>query len=178
MDNEMTRSTSGFTGTELPRESAAEYKTFPSLLWGRQVGKEDGIDNGPKEFISETEEYIMKILKAIKDIKFDNGVSEPIVMASAAGWYVGAIDNSEGFIQPYDRYTGYYATSGEAETVLDGHFSNAQSIRTTSNDAAISSTPLLRGSWRIARRHFRIDRRFDVSIRSFYSISAVSIRQH
>ena len=49
----------------------------------------------------------MKILKAIKDIKFDNGVSEPIVMASAAGWYVGAIDNSEGFVQPYDRYTGY-----------------------------------------------------------------------
>ena len=57
----------------------------------------------------------MKIAKKIKDIKFDMvnvygemmEVSEPIVMASAAGWYVGAIDKSEGFIQPYDRYTDY-----------------------------------------------------------------------
>lgn len=50
----------------------------------------------------------MKILKEIKDIKFrDNGVSEPIVMSSQAGWYIGAVDNSDGFIQPYDRYTAY-----------------------------------------------------------------------
>ena len=35
MDNEITRSTSGFTGTELPRESSVEYKTFPSLIMGR-----------------------------------------------------------------------------------------------------------------------------------------------
>ena len=57
----------------------------------------------------------MKLAKKIKDIKFDMvnvygemmEVSEPIVMASAAGWYVGAIDKSEGFIQPYDRYTDY-----------------------------------------------------------------------
>ena len=35
MDNEITRSTSGFTGTELPRESSVEYKTFPSLTMGR-----------------------------------------------------------------------------------------------------------------------------------------------
>ena len=57
----------------------------------------------------------MKIQKMLKDIKFTNQdvfgtemlVSEPIVMASAAGWYVGAIDKSEGFIQPYDRYTDY-----------------------------------------------------------------------
>ena len=57
----------------------------------------------------------MKIQKMIEDIKFTNQdvygtemlVSEPIVMASAAGWYVGAIDKSEGFIQPYDRYTDY-----------------------------------------------------------------------
>ena len=34
MDNEITRSTSGFTGTELPRESSVEYKTFPNLtMW-------------------------------------------------------------------------------------------------------------------------------------------------
>ena len=35
IDNEITRSTSGFTGTELPRESSVEYKTFPSLTMGR-----------------------------------------------------------------------------------------------------------------------------------------------
>ena len=35
MDNEITRSASGFTGTELPRESSVEYKTFPSLTMGR-----------------------------------------------------------------------------------------------------------------------------------------------
>ena len=35
MDNEITRSTSGFTGTELHRESSVEYKTFPSLTMGR-----------------------------------------------------------------------------------------------------------------------------------------------
>ena len=29
------RSTSGFTGTELPRESESEYKMFPSLTMGR-----------------------------------------------------------------------------------------------------------------------------------------------
>ena len=35
MDDEMKRSTPGFTGTELPRESSVEYKTFPSLTMGR-----------------------------------------------------------------------------------------------------------------------------------------------
>lgn len=29
------RSTAGFTGTELPRESSVEYKTFPNLAKGR-----------------------------------------------------------------------------------------------------------------------------------------------
>ena len=62
----------------------------------------------------------MKFKKQIKDIKFDNdGVSEPVIMASAAGWYVGAIDNSEGFIQPYNRYSGYYVTPEEAQRDLD-----------------------------------------------------------
>ena len=61
----------------------------------------------------------MKIQKEIKNIQFNNdGISEAIVMASAAGWYIGAIDRSEGFLQPYDRYTGYYATSEEAEKEL------------------------------------------------------------
>ena len=50
-----------------------------------------------------------------KDIKFDKinvygemmEVSEPIVMASAAGWYVGKVCREDGFIQPYDRFTEY-----------------------------------------------------------------------
>ena len=57
----------------------------------------------------------MKIAKKIKDIKFDMvnvygemmEVSEPIVMASAAGWYVGKVCREDGFVQPYDRYTEY-----------------------------------------------------------------------
>jgi len=62
----------------------------------------------------------MQFTKQIKDIQFDNdGVSEAIVMASAAGWYVGKINNSEGFIQPYNRYSEYFATPEEAQKELD-----------------------------------------------------------
>ena len=68
----------------------------------------------------------MKLAKKIKDIKFDMvnvygemmEVSEPIVMASAAGWYVGAICKEDGFIQPYDRYT-QYMTKEQAQYCLD-----------------------------------------------------------
>ena len=34
-DNEITRSTPGFTGLVPPRESASECKTYPSLTMGR-----------------------------------------------------------------------------------------------------------------------------------------------
>ena len=69
----------------------------------------------------------MKLQKKIEDIKFTDcdvwgtvmPVSEDIVMASAAGWYVGAICKEGGFIQPYDRYTDYYATPEEAAKVLE-----------------------------------------------------------
>ena len=69
----------------------------------------------------------MKIQKEIKDIEFNTvtmygetmEVSESIVMASAAGWYVGSIcKEDDGFIQPYDRYTDYFATPEEAEKLL------------------------------------------------------------
>ena len=58
----------------------------------------------------------MKILKDIKDIVFSDGdlpISEPIVMASAAGWYVGEVCKDPecgGMVVPFDRYTDYYAT--------------------------------------------------------------------
>jgi hypothetical protein len=62
----------------------------------------------------------MEFAKKIEEINFNNdGVSEPIAMASAAGWYVGSIDNSEGFIQPYDRYTDYMTKeSAVAEAMI------------------------------------------------------------
>ena len=68
----------------------------------------------------------MKFAKKIEDINFEKinsygemiEVSEPIVMASAAGWYVGAICKEDGFIQPYDRYTEYM-TQEKAQVVLD-----------------------------------------------------------
>jgi hypothetical protein len=69
----------------------------------------------------------MQIQKKIEDIKFtpmtvfgeEMEVSENIVMASAAGWYVGAICKEGGFIQPYDRYTDYFATPEEASKFLE-----------------------------------------------------------
>ena len=68
----------------------------------------------------------MEFAKKIEDINFEKinsygemiEVSEPIVMASAAGWYVGAICKEDGFIQPYDRYTEYM-TKEQAQVVLD-----------------------------------------------------------
>ena len=67
----------------------------------------------------------MKILKDIKDITFCGGdlpISEPIVMASAAGWYVGELckdPDCGGMIVPYDRLSGYFATPEEAAKVLE-----------------------------------------------------------
>ena len=76
----------------------------------------------------------MKFAKKIKDIKFNKvnvyshnhcdfggeemEVSEPIVMASAAGWYVGKVCKEDGFVQPYDRFTEYM-TQEEAQKCLD-----------------------------------------------------------
>ena len=71
----------------------------------------------------------MKFAKEIKDIKFSYQsvygetmkVSEPIVMASAAGWYVGAIckdPDCDGMIVPYNRYTEYM-TQENAQKCLD-----------------------------------------------------------
>ena len=75
----------------------------------------------------------MQILKDIQDIKFNKQdvfgtemvVSEPIVMASAAGWYVGKVckdPDCGGMVVPYDRYTGYYASSEEACEALDSFY--------------------------------------------------------
>ena len=71
----------------------------------------------------------MQIQKKIEDISFttvnvygtEMPVSDPIVMASAAGWYVGAVCKDPecgGMIVPYDRYSGYFATPEEAAQCL------------------------------------------------------------
>ena len=71
----------------------------------------------------------MEIAKNIKDIEFNDTnvygtwmpVSEPIVMASAAGWYVGAVckdPDCGGMIVPYNRFTEYM-TQEEAQKCLD-----------------------------------------------------------
>ena len=71
----------------------------------------------------------MQIAKDIKEIKFvdtnvwgtEMPVSEPIVMASAAGWYVGAIckdPDCGGMVVPFDRYTDYM-TQEDAQKCLD-----------------------------------------------------------
>ena len=70
----------------------------------------------------------MKIQKNIKDVKFTNcnvfgtemPVSENIVMASAAGWYVGAVckdPDCGGMVVPFDRYTDYM-TQEDAQKCL------------------------------------------------------------
>ena len=71
----------------------------------------------------------MKIRKEIEEISFrtvnvygeEMEVSENIVMASAAGWYVGAICKDpelDWMLVPFDRYTHYVATPEEAEKML------------------------------------------------------------
>ena len=71
----------------------------------------------------------MEFAKKIKDIEFNKinsygewiEVSEPIVMASAAGLYVGAVckdPDCGGMIVPYNRFTEYM-TQEKAQVVLD-----------------------------------------------------------
>jgi len=49
----------------------------------------------------------MQLLKDIKDIIFSNNISEPIVMRSASGWYIGKVYKTPTLIAPYDRLTEY-----------------------------------------------------------------------
>ena len=72
----------------------------------------------------------MEFAKKIEDINYEKinsygemiEVSEPIVMSSAAGWYVGAVckdPDCGGMIVPFDRYTDYCETSEDAEKLLE-----------------------------------------------------------
>ena len=71
----------------------------------------------------------MKLQKKNENIKFTDcdvwgtvmPVSENIVMASAAGWYVGAVckdPDCGGMVVPYNRFTEYM-TQEKAQLVLD-----------------------------------------------------------
>lgn len=48
-------------------------------------------------------------------------VSQPLVMASAAGWYVGQVYKEYGCVLPYDRLSEYFATPEEANELLQYH---------------------------------------------------------
>ena len=58
---------------------------------------------------------MMKVAKDYNEIKWTvedvfgtkMKVSEPLAMASAAGWYVGQICKEDDFLQPFDRFTEY-----------------------------------------------------------------------
>ena len=78
----------------------------------------------------------MKLLKKIEDIKFTRDftgqlnhfkgvVSEPLVMASAAGWYIGTVckdDEMPDLVQPYDRWTGYMTKEQANDTLKEEWF--------------------------------------------------------
>jgi|TARA_B110000967_G_C18349955_1_gene300771 hypothetical protein len=69
---------------------------------------------------------IMELNKKIEEIKFNTQnvygetmeVSEPIAMASAAGWYVGAICKGEYCVEPFDRYTDYMTKEAAVAEVM------------------------------------------------------------
>ncbi len=70
----------------------------------------------------------MKLLKKIEDMKFtkveeaNTFVSEPLAMASAAGWYVGTIckdDLTADFVEPYDRWTDYMTKEQAVEMLKE-----------------------------------------------------------
>lgn len=65
-------------------------------------------------------------------------VSEPKVMQSAAGFYVGseclteltyANGDKQIITEPYNRYTGYYATKKEATELLEMDFDEFQKTK-------------------------------------------------
>ncbi len=68
----------------------------------------------------------MEVNKKNEEIKCDTQnvygetmeVSEPIAMASAAGWYVGAICKGEYCVEPFDRYTDYMTKEAAVAEVM------------------------------------------------------------
>ena len=51
--------------------------------------------------------------------EYNNGtkllISEPLVMSSAAGWYVGQICKEDDFPMPFDRFTEYMSKEDALE---------------------------------------------------------------
>ena len=67
-----------------------------------------------------------KFLDVVEALFEPEEVSKPIVMASAAGWYVGEVylDGAFGFVGPHSRLTGYYRSEEEATKVYLQVFAN------------------------------------------------------
>ncbi len=56
-----------------------------------------------------------------EDSAYNMPLSDPLVMGSAAGWYVGEVckdPDCGGMIVPFGRISGYYATPEEADALL------------------------------------------------------------
>ena len=49
-------------------------------------------------------------------------VSEPLAMASAAGWYVGQICEENDFLQPFDRLTDYMSKEDALKLLMEDIF--------------------------------------------------------
>ena len=66
---------------------------------------------------------MMKVAKDYNEIKWTvedvfgtkMKVSEPLAMASAAGWYVGQICKEDDFPMPFDRFTEYMSKEDALE---------------------------------------------------------------
>ena len=64
-------------------------------------------------------------MPTVNDLMTEGGVSQPIVMASAAGWYIGRVfapyneQETCTFIEPWDRLSEYMPSEEAALNVFD-----------------------------------------------------------
>lgn len=64
-------------------------------------------------------------MPAVNDLMTEGGVSQPIVMASAAGWYIGRVFapinemETTTYIEPWDRLSEYMPSEEAALNVFD-----------------------------------------------------------
>lgn len=72
-----------------------------------------------------TKEQLDRLWAAIESGTQQEVISDPVVMASSAGWYIGLIGvgSDSSMIEPYDRFTGYM-TKEEAIKYYEAHFSD------------------------------------------------------
>jgi hypothetical protein len=57
-------------------------------------------------------------MSAVNDLMSEGGVSQPIVMASAAGWYIGRVYATT-YVEPWDRLSDYLPSEEDAIALFD-----------------------------------------------------------